>query len=60
MNQVVNDALRRALAPEAGHNLVHLLPHESAIRPGLDLARLNQLTDELDDTARLDASLRTR
>jgi hypothetical protein len=53
--QIVNDALRRGLAPEKRRVRVALSPHESTIRPGLDVARLNQLADELEDEALLDA-----
>jgi hypothetical protein len=58
--QVVNDALRRALAPEAGRERIRVVPHESAVRPGLDLARLNQLADEIDEEAVLDGIRRSR
>ena len=59
MKQVVNDALRRALTPEIRRERLRLVPHESAVRPGLDLAKLNQLADELDDEAVLDAARRS-
>jgi hypothetical protein len=58
MKQVVNDALRRALTPETRRERVTLSPHDSAIRTGFDPAKLNQLADELDDVAILDASRR--
>jgi hypothetical protein len=58
MKQVVNDALRRALTPESPREPVTLTPHDSGIRPGFDVARLNQLADELDDEAILDAARR--
>lgn len=58
MKQVVNDALRRALASETQRERVTLSPHESAIRTGFDVAKLNQLSDELEDEAILDASRR--
>lgn len=52
MKQIVNDALRQALAPRAPRQEpYHLTPHESAVRPGFDLAGLNQLADELEDEA---------
>lgn len=51
MKQVVNEALRRALNPETRRERVTLSPHESGIRPGFDVARLNQLADELEDEA---------
>jgi hypothetical protein len=49
MKQVVNDALRRALAPQIDRGPVRLVAHRSAVRLGLDLAKLNQLADELED-----------
>lgn len=58
MKQVVNDALRRALTSETQRERVTLSPHESAIRTGFDVAKLNQLSDELEDEAILDASRR--
>jgi hypothetical protein len=60
MKQVVNDALRRALAPQVEREPVRLVAHRSAIRPGLDLGKLNQLADELEDEAFLDATRRSR
>ncbi|CAN5772586.1 type II toxin-antitoxin system antitoxin VapB33 [soil metagenome] len=59
--QVVNDALRRALTPAAARReRVRVVPHRSAVRPGLDLERMNQLADELEDEAILDAAKRSR
>jgi hypothetical protein len=51
--QVINDALRRALAPPpaARGERYRLEPHQSALRPGLDLAGFNRLADELEDEA---------
>lgn len=49
--QVINDALRLALRPPgpvAGQRY-ELVPHESEVRPGLDLAGFNRLADELED-----------
>lgn len=52
MKQVVNDALRRALAPTPGpRERYRVVPHVSSIRPGVDMDRLNQLADELEDEA---------
>lgn len=52
MKQVINDALRRALAPRRPAAAPYqLTPHESAVLPGLDLAGFNRLADELDDEA---------
>jgi hypothetical protein len=50
MKQVVNDALRHALAPRSPRaEPYRLTPHESAVRPGFDPAGFNRLADELDD-----------
>ena len=55
MKQIVNDALRRALAPHVSRQgPYHLTPHESAVRPGFDLAGFNRLADELEDEAIID------
>jgi hypothetical protein len=55
MKQIINDALRRALAPRfARQERYHLAPHESAIRPGFDLSGFNRLADELEDMAIMD------
>ncbi|MEU4762498.1 hypothetical protein AB0H12_04540 [Actinosynnema sp. NPDC023794] len=52
MKQVVNDALRKALAsPVTRQEPYRLKPHRSAVRPGFDLAGLNRLADELEDEA---------
>lgn len=58
MKDVVNDALRRALAPEAEIEdfVVHV--HHSALQPGLDVARLNQLADELESDAQVETMTR--
>jgi hypothetical protein len=49
--QVVNDAIRRGLAP--GHaravpGRYRVRPHEAALRPGVDAAHLNALVDEIE------------
>ncbi|GDY31244.1 antitoxin [Gandjariella thermophila] len=60
MKQVVNDALRRALAPRASREQPYrLTPHESAVRPGFDLSGFNRLADELADEAIMDRARRT-
>lgn len=52
MKQIVNDALRSALAPRVDRQEpYHLTPHESAVRPGFDPAGFNRLADELEDEA---------
>jgi hypothetical protein len=58
MKQVVNDALRRALATPIGteDEPYRVVPHESSVRPGLDLAGFNRLADDLGDTAILAAA----
>jgi hypothetical protein len=59
--KVVNDALRRALTPARGpREPVRIVAHTSAVRPGIDLERLNQLADELEDEALLHAARRSR
>jgi len=59
MKQIVNDALRQALAPRPPRQEpYHLVPHESAVRPGFDLAGFNQLADELEDEATLEKARR--
>lgn len=51
--QVVNDALRRALGPSPSRPRVEysVTPHHTRLQPGVDVARLNQLADELEDHA---------
>jgi hypothetical protein len=57
MKQVVNDALRRALAPRVTRREPYRLkPHESAVRPGYDLAGFNRLADDLEDEAIMETS----
>lgn len=52
MKQIINDALRQALAPHTQRpEPYHLVPHNSAVRPGFDLTGFNQLADELEDEA---------
>ena len=59
MKQIVNDALRQALAPRVSRQEpYHLTPHESAVRPGFDLAGFNRLADELEDGAVIDRARR--
>ena len=59
MKQVINDALRRALAQPPTRGETYLLAvHEATLRPSLDLARFNRLADELEDQAILSAQKR--
>lgn len=48
MKEVVNDALRSALAPPAHRRPYVVDVHHSPIRTGIDTGRLNQLVDEID------------
>jgi len=62
VKQVVNDALRRGLSPQAGRlrpRRYRVRPHTATLLPGLDRGRLNALADELEDRA-LVAKLRAR
>ncbi len=60
MKDVINDALRTALAPPVSREQPYrLTPHVSAVRPGFDPAGFNRLADELEDGAILDAARRT-
>ncbi len=48
--QVVNDAIRRGLSPEASPDRVprfRVVPNKSGFAPGVDPLRLNQLNDQL-------------
>lgn len=52
--QVVNDAIRRGLspqAPRAAAESYHVKPHSARLLPGLDAAGMNRLADELEDAA---------
>lgn len=51
MKDVVNDALRRALKQTGQQPRYRMDVHHSALQPGLDLGRLNQLADDLDEAA---------
>lgn len=55
MKQVVNQALRQALTPHvARQEPYRLVPHDSAVRPGFDVAGFNRLADELEDETVMD------
>jgi hypothetical protein len=52
--QVVNEAIRRGLAPRAGGKRpppYRVVPHRTTLRPGIDGEALNQLADEVEDEA---------
>jgi hypothetical protein len=53
--QVVNDALRRGLAPGARRGSTsryRVRPHAAQLLPGLDRGKFNALVDDLEDRAR--------
>ena len=54
--QVVNDTLRRGLAPESPEDrpVFRVRPLRGGFRPGVDPLRLNQLNDELEVQAFLE------
>ncbi len=52
--QVVNEAIRRGLAPRAAGKRpapYRVSPHRTTLRPGIDAEGLNRLADELEDDA---------
>jgi hypothetical protein len=54
IKQVVNEALRRGLAPQVSartRKRFRINPHKTGLRPGIDGASFNQLVDELEDEA---------
>jgi hypothetical protein len=57
IKQVVNEALRRGLSPQArdrSRKRFRVRPHETSLRPGIDAGSFNQLVDELEDEAVVD------
>lgn len=61
IKQVVNDALRRGLAPPRPRRQPYRVKvHHSALRPGFDLTGFNKLADELEDEAILERTRRHR
>ena len=59
--QVVNEAIRRGLAPRGGSRPAapyRVRPHKTTLRPGIDAGALNRLADEIEDEAVVD-KLRT-
>lgn len=48
LNDVINEALRRALAAESA-SIYRVVVHDSPLRPGVDQLRLNQLADDAGD-----------
>jgi hypothetical protein len=55
VKQIVNEALRRGLAPQAGGSQARkrfrVKPHKTTLRGGIDVASFNRLADELEDEA---------
>ena len=52
--QVVNEAIRRGLAPPArrrGSGRYRVRPHKTALRPGIDAHAFNRLADEFEEEA---------
>ena len=52
--QVVNEALRRGLSPDAVKDRpseYRVTPHHSGLAPGIDPLKLNQLNDQLESDA---------
>lgn len=62
MKQVVNEALRRGLAPETAkaRKRFRVRPHRTSLRPGIDPAALNRLLDELETEAVVEKIERSR
>jgi hypothetical protein len=61
LKDVINDALRRGLRPSELRQAFRIIPHSSALQPGLDPRGFNQLAEELEDEAVLSkGSLKTR
>ncbi len=51
LKDVINDALRRGLKPSEPRPVFRVVPHSSALQPGIDPRRFNQLADEIEDEA---------
>lgn len=52
LKQIVNEALRRGLAPPARRPVTgryRVRPHKTTVRPGIDVRALNRLVDEFDE-----------
>ncbi len=53
LEEVVNEALRRALRPAEPRPKFRVVAHASPLMPGLDLQGFNKLADRLEDDALL-------
>ena len=51
LKDVINDALRRGLKPSEPRPAFRIIPHSSALQPGIDPRGFNQLADEIEDEA---------
>lgn len=54
MKEVVNDAIRKGLAPASdarSRKLFRVRPHKTTLLPGIDAGSLNRLADELEEEA---------
>lgn len=62
MKQIVNEALRRGLAPERAkvRKRFRVRPHRTSLRPGIDPSALNRLLDEVEDEAVVEKIERAR
>ncbi|MDE0241989.1 MAG: antitoxin [bacterium] len=52
--QIVNEAIRKGLAPSTGETrqgLFRVRRHRTSLRSGIDVASFNKLADELEDDA---------
>ena len=49
LNDVVNDALRRGLRSGESRAGFRVVPHPSALQPGIDVRGFNELAGELED-----------
>lgn len=49
LKDVVNDALRRGLRGGQPRPALRVVPHSSALQPGIDPRGFNQLAEELED-----------
>lgn len=61
--EVVNDAIRRGLAPQARTGTrkpFRVRPHRTVLRTGIDAVGLNRLADELEDESALGRSMSDR
>jgi len=57
LKDVINDALRRGLKPSEPRPAFRVVPHSSALQPGLDPRGFNQLAEEIEDEATLSKRL---